>query len=53
MRSAHSMQELNMNRRDCLFMYVWMDGWIDGYVWVCIYLKPFIYFNRRTLCIWM
>jgi hypothetical protein len=53
MGSAHSMQELNTNRRDCLCMYVWMNGWIDGCVWVCIYLKTFIYFSRRTLCIWM
>jgi hypothetical protein len=31
----------------CTYKYVWID------MCVGVYLKPFIYFNRRTWCIWM
>jgi hypothetical protein len=39
MGSAHSMKELNTNRRDCLCMYVRMDGWIDW--WMCVGVLSF------------
>jgi hypothetical protein len=34
--------------RACVCAYVW----VDGCVWVCMYLKPFTCFIRRIWCIW-
>ena len=47
MGSVHSMLELNTNRRDCLSLYVYMYGLMDGWMCVGVYLFKTIYIFQQ------